>query len=140
MLRKSNRRIIMKRLIAVAAVLAAALTVSTSQEVEAAEVSQNCTYEIQVEYWFFDTDYSYWKTMYSTTDQDDAQLMYDLLLIAKQNHQLNSVVPNEYWRYVAVDVRLVKKCRLSLSANNSLLRAKPRLPASAVRTNLKLAP
>lgn len=67
------------------------------------------TYEVQVEYWFFDTDYYYWRTVFESSDLEEAQFVYQLLLLAKQNHQLNQAAPNEYWRYIAVDVRLVPK-------------------------------
>ena len=65
-------------------------------------------YKVQVEYWFFDTDYYYWSTVYETTNQIDANFYYGLLNWAKQQGTLNSVVPNSYWRYIAVDVRLIE--------------------------------
>ena len=34
--------------------------------------------------------------------------MYQYLLYCKNNGMLNQVVPNSYWRYIAVDVRLRK--------------------------------
>ena len=69
-------------------------------------VSVTRTYKVQVQYWFFDTDYYYWSTKLETTNQSDAQLLYGLLVWAKENGQLNAVVPNSYSRYIAVDVRM----------------------------------
>jgi hypothetical protein len=65
------------------------------------------TYEVQVEYWFFDTDHYHWTTVFESDDLAEAQFVYGLLLVAKENGQLNEVVPNSYWRYIAVDVRMV---------------------------------
>ena len=65
------------------------------------------TYKVQVQYWFFDTDYYYWSTKLETEDQAEAQFLYEVLLWAKENGQLNAVAPNSYWRYIAVDVRMV---------------------------------
>lgn len=75
---------------------------ATAQE----SVSITRTYKVQVQYWFFDTDYYYWSTKLETTNQSDAQFLYGLLVWAKENGQLNAVVPNSYWRYIAVDVRM----------------------------------
>lgn len=65
------------------------------------------TYKVQVEYWFFDTDYYYWSTYFESDNYNDAKLVYDLLMHAKQDGQLNEVAANSYWRYIAVDVRLI---------------------------------
>lgn len=65
------------------------------------------TYKVQVEYWFFDTDYYYWSTVFESDDQADAEFVFLLLQSAKDDGQLNAYAPNSYWRYFAVDVRLV---------------------------------
>ena len=64
------------------------------------------TYKVEVQYWFFDTDYYYWSTKLETSNYSDAQFLYGILLWAKENGQLNAVAPNSYWRYIAVDVRM----------------------------------
>lgn len=64
------------------------------------------TYKVQVKYWFFDTDYYYWSTVLDTNDRSEAELLYDILVWAKENNKLNEFAPNSYWRYIAVDVRL----------------------------------
>ena len=64
------------------------------------------TYKVEVEYWFFDTDYYYWGTVFESSDHDEAEFVYNLLQIAKANGQLNQAAPNSYWRYIAVDVRM----------------------------------
>ena len=69
------------------------------------------TYKVQVEYWFFDTDYSFWYTVFESNNLQEAQLFYELLLIAKENHQLNEVVPASYGRYIAIDVRMITEHR-----------------------------
>lgn len=66
-------------------------------------------YEVQVEYWFFDTTSYHWSTKLKTDDYALANSYYQALLIAKANGQLNSVVPNSYWRYIAVDVRMITR-------------------------------
>jgi len=60
-----------------------------------------------VEYWFFDTDYYYWETVFESDDYGEAEWVYELLLIAKENNQLHAVVPASYWRYIALDVRMI---------------------------------
>ncbi|MEW4528684.1 MAG: hypothetical protein ACF8PG_12415 [Maioricimonas sp. JB045] len=77
----------------------------TSRPADAANLYRT-VYKVEVEYWFFDTDYSYWSTILETTDRQEAQLMYELLEYAHENGDLNSVVPNSYGRYIAIDVRL----------------------------------
>ena len=65
------------------------------------------TYKVEVQYWFFDTDYYYWSTKLETENRAEAEFLYELLLWAKENGQLNAAAPNSYWRYIAVDVRMV---------------------------------
>jgi hypothetical protein len=64
------------------------------------------TYKVEVEYWFFDTDYSFWATIFESSSFAEAELTYELLLLAKENGELNQVVGASYGRYIAVDVRL----------------------------------
>lgn len=100
----------MKHIVATVIALGIGLGMAGSNRAEAATSGYFLkTYEVQVEYWFFDSDYYYWSTVYSTSDQEDAQFVYNLLLLAKQNGNLNAAAPNEYWRYIAVDVRLIVK-------------------------------
>lgn len=63
-------------------------------------------HQVQVEYWFWDYDYTYWSTVYASENYNAANFVYQLSLLAKQNGDLNQVWPNDYWRYIAVDVRL----------------------------------
>jgi hypothetical protein len=85
---------------------------ATAQSADAQRASYaQITYKIQVEYWFFDTESYHWSTVYETTDRDDALFVYNLLLLAKANGQLNQVAPNSYWRYIAVDVRMIPSFR-----------------------------
>ena len=70
-----------------------------------------CTYEVQVKYWFFDTDYYHWSTYYSSKKKSAANFVFVVLKGAKNNGTLNAAAPNAYWRYIAVDVRMVKKCK-----------------------------
>ena len=103
----------MKRLLALVAVVAIGAVVTTPNQADAApNYKLQCTYEVQVQYWFFDTTGYYWSTVYSSENEQDAQFVYYLLSVAKQNGDLNKVVPNSYWRYIAVDVRLVPKCKI----------------------------
>lgn len=64
------------------------------------------TYKVQVQYHFFDTDYYYWSTVLETSNQSEAQMLYDILVWAKENNRLNQFAPHSYWRYLAVDVRM----------------------------------
>ena len=95
-----------------ASAAATLLCSATTQEASAQTSSLlQKTYKVQVEYWFFDTDYYYWSTVFETNDLQDALLMYELLLIAKENHQLNEVAASSYGRYIAVDVRMITEYR-----------------------------
>ena len=64
------------------------------------------TYQVQVEYWFFDTTSYHWSTVFETTNFEDAWLMYDLLMLAKSQGSLIQFVPSDNPRYIPVDVRL----------------------------------
>ena len=64
------------------------------------------TYKVEVQYWFFDTDYYYWSTVLETDDYSEADFVYSLLLMAQEDGQLNQYAPHSYWRYFAVDVRM----------------------------------
>ena len=98
----------MRSLTAALGLLALAFSLSAPAQADAQDYYfAQKTYKVQVEYWFFDTDYYYWRTVFETPNLEDAEFMYELLLLAKQNHQLNQAAPNEYWRYIAVDVRLI---------------------------------
>lgn len=93
------------------AVLALAVGFAVPHRAEAASNYQlQCTYEVQVEYWYWDSDYYYWKTVYSSNSQAEAQFVYDLLLFAKQEGKLNSFVPHDNWKFFPLDVRLKPKC------------------------------
>lgn len=87
------------------------------------------TYKVQVEYWFFDTDHYYWSTVFETSDYEDAAFVYDLLVAAKDDGKLNQVVPHSYWRYFAVDVRLITVYNYRLRSQSSYAE----LPISASR-------
>ena len=94
-----------RRLLLAAAVTLAFSTLSRTAAAQNSLVLK--TYKVQVQYWFFDTDYYYWSTVFETTDLADAEFVYQLLLAAHENGQLNEVAPNSYWRYMAVDVRMI---------------------------------
>ena len=94
------------------AVVATSCTFCSSTEAQSSRVTIARTYRVQVQYWFFDTDYYYWSTKLETQDQAEAQFLYDVLMWAKSNGNLNSVAPNSYWRYFAVDVRMVTVYKL----------------------------
>lgn len=91
------------RFASILAISAAALFFTTSSA-EAQSISP--VYKVQVEYWFFDTDYYYWSTKLETTDYQEALDYLETLQDAQDAGMLNSVVPNSYWRYIAVDVRM----------------------------------
>ncbi len=67
------------------------------------------TYKVQVEYWFFDTDNYYWSTVLETNNPNEAKFLYQILLTAKEDGTLNQVAAHSYWRYIAVDVRLIRQ-------------------------------
>ena len=91
-----------------AAMAAIGFTLISLSDNAQAQISISPTYKVQVEYWFFDTDYYYWSTKMETQDYDAAVTYYNELMDAKEAGELNSVVPNSYWRYIAVDVRLIR--------------------------------
>jgi len=89
----------------------AAVCISWAPQAEA-QSSLLASYEVQVKYWFWDYEGVYmWDTVLETQDHSQATFVYNLLLFAKENNQLNDVVPYDYWRWIAVDVRLVTKYR-----------------------------
>ena len=93
--------------VATLALLVAGFIVVGQAETAQAQTAITKTYKVQVEYWFFDTDYYYWSTVLETDSLGEAQFLYDVLLWAKENNSLNAAAPNSYWRYIAVDVRLI---------------------------------
>ena len=109
----------LKSIITFVAALACVAGMSDSRQAEAAPYRYAAiTYEVQVEYWFFDTTSYHWSTIYSTNDKEDAEFVYNLLLVAKENGQLNRVAPNDYWRYIAVDVRMITKWQFAAPRNS----------------------
>lgn len=100
----------MIRVITIVAAMACGIGMADASRAEAKSYGYYVkSYEVQVEYWFFDTDYYYWGTVFSTKDLGDAQFVYGALLDAKANGNVNTAAPNSYWRYFAVDVRLITK-------------------------------
>lgn len=98
----------MKRMMAVVAAVACGIGLAGATPAEAKSYGYYTkSYAVQVEYWFFDTDYTYWSTKFETNDLGDAEFVYNALLIAKENGDLNTAAPSTYWRYIAVDVRLI---------------------------------
>lgn len=98
----------MKRILAIVAALACGIGMAGTPRAEAKTYGYySKTYKVQVEYWFFDTESYHWSTVFESSDQAEAQFVYNALLVAKQNGALNAAAPNSYWRYIAVDVRLV---------------------------------
>lgn len=89
--------------------VALALVFGVAGRSQAANTFFTTTYKVQVQYWFFDTDYYYWSTKFETTNYNDAKFVYDLLKAADDAGQLNSVAPASYWRYIAVDVRMISE-------------------------------
>jgi hypothetical protein len=97
--------------VAASLLIAASIFVSVSTAPGPAQARNltllKATHKVEVQYWFWDTDYYYWSTKFESSDLDDAQFVYGLLFAAKQNGQLNQVAPNSNWKYFAVDVRLI---------------------------------
>ena len=89
-------------IVAVSFAFSAMPTTSQAQDF----ASFQATYKVQVEYWFFDTDYYYWSTVLETDNRQEAEFVYGLLLAAAEDNELNNVARNFNWRYIAVDVRL----------------------------------
>lgn len=83
------------------------------------------TYQVQVKYWYWDSDYEYWSTVLETDSRTEAQLVYDLLLWAHEQGDLNAFAPHLYWRFIAVDVRLVTKYHLYESLDEQVYRWSP---------------
>ena len=85
--------------------------VAVSESSQAAHVQDRFlitkSYKVQVEYWFFDTDYFRWSTVLETTSREEAEMVYELLVYAKEQNQLNRFAPSSYWRFIAVDVRMI---------------------------------
>ena len=91
----------------------ALITQAAAPDQASAELTYTArTYEVQVQYWFFDTDYYYWSTVFESANRSDAEFVYALLANAKENGDLNHVAAHDYWRYFAVNVRLVVRYQL----------------------------
>lgn len=95
----------LRKTIAAAVVFAIAIFCQPSSA--QAEIHFQKVYKVQVEYWFWDSDYSYWGDHFVTTDANAANWVYWSLLIAKANGNLNGAAPNVNWKYIAIDVRKV---------------------------------
>ena len=80
--------------------------------------SFRATYKVQVEYWYFDSNYYYWSTVLETDNRVEAEFAYELLLAAEEDNELNKVAPNFNWRYIAVDVRLMTEYSYSQGFDN----------------------
>lgn len=87
--------------------LALAFSTGAANHSSAQNAYISATYKVQVEYWFFDTDYYYWSTQFESSNYNDAVYVYNILQAADDAGMLNSVAPNSYWRYIAVDVRMI---------------------------------
>lgn len=66
------------------------------------------TYSVQVKYEFWRNGNFYWSTVFQTEDEDDAELMYDLLLAAFDAGQICEVLDCGF-DWIPRDVRLVVK-------------------------------
>lgn len=86
-----------------------------------AELRTQTVYKVQVQYWFWDSNYTYWSDYYETTNSNNATWMYLALLIARENGNLNNVAPNVNWKYIAIDVRLKETQRPIWVPTDSLL-------------------
>ena len=98
-----------KKSIALGLLTVAAFFATGQNQSQAQDFYIPVVYKVEVQYWFFDTDHYHWSTKLETTNRSQASLYYFLLQLAKQQGTLNDVVPNSYWRYIAVDVRMTRE-------------------------------
>lgn len=102
----------MKSLLSLAAALSLAVVAADANRAEAApRATLAATWEVQVRYWYFDTEHYHWSTHLRTGNEAAARLTYQRLLRHKQAGRLNRIAPSTNPRYIAVDVRLVRKLR-----------------------------
>ena len=66
------------------------------------------TYCVQVKYEMWRNGSAYWATEFETSDREDAELMFDLLLFALDNDSICSILDCGF-DWIIVDVRLVTK-------------------------------
>ena len=83
------------------------------------------TYQVQVKYWYWDSDYEYWSTVLETDSRTEAQFVYDLLRWAHEQGELNTVAPHTHWRFIAVDVQMTTHYLLYESLDQQPYRWRP---------------
>lgn len=66
------------------------------------------TYYVEVEYEMWRNGNRYWATEFETSDQQDAQLMYDLLVFAWENGAIRDLLDVGF-DWMVVDIRLRTK-------------------------------
>lgn len=64
-------------------------------------------YQVQVEYWYWDTEYYGWSTVYRSESPQAAGFVYGVSQLALSNGTLNQLWPHSNWKFLAVDVRLI---------------------------------
>ena len=71
------------------------------------------TYSVQVQYEHWRSGGRYWATKFTTDNQQDAQLMYDLFVAAREAGQLCDILGCSF-DFIIVDIKLVTttKCHI----------------------------
>ena len=69
-------------------------------------------YKVQVQYECWRSGGTYWSMVFETEDHDDAELMYDLLLMAHENGDICDIFDCSF-NWIITDVRLVVKTTLN---------------------------
>ncbi len=64
------------------------------------------SYRVEVEWSLWKSGYSQWRTEFESSDYQEARLVYDLLVSARDNDELFDVLCDELESWVPVDVRM----------------------------------
>ena len=97
------------------AMFAAAITCLSTLDHKSAQADDDFfylpIYKVQIKYIFWDTNYSHWTTVKTTSDYLDAVGTIFWLGVQRELGQFQQAAdqlnPNVYWRYIPVDYRLV---------------------------------
>lgn len=96
-------------------VLLAFTAFSNTSEAQLSVPLFKTTYQVQVKKEMWRNGNFYWSTEFESSDYEDAELMYELLLFALEAGEINQLLGSGF-DWIIVDVRLVTKRELQYFA------------------------
>ena len=83
-------------------------------EAQSAVPLTTTTYKVQIEWWFWRSGGSYWETIFTTENRDDAESMFELFDEALQDGTVCDVLGRaENFNWIVRDVRLVTETKFN---------------------------